>query len=260
MEYATYRDLEEQGMLLSPIEEGTLILKFILPPEAPLRPVGLGKASGTVETISLKLKSLDELSTGLNRQVQEGRPLARFRETEVELVQMKEEIATEKAQEEQRDILFRQEERRLQGETSRVEEELSRLQGKLAVYGAAGSPALFAKEIKALEEERDQKEAKTRELRHALGELRGRREVAALEHRDRLRKLKARQEKLSNEVEMRANFSGQVLGMEAHHEADHVRVDLTVATDGQGGGGAGEQGGRDGEQEKRSGFQGSGTR
>lgn len=95
---------------------------------------------------------------------------------------------------------------------------------------------LFGSFRLALEEERDQKEAKARELRHALGELRSRREVAALEHRDRLRKLRARQEKLSKEMEVRANFSGQILGMEAHHEADHVRVDLTVATDGQGSG------------------------
>jgi chromosome segregation ATPase len=196
--------------------------------------VGLGKTAGAIETIRLKLKSLDELSARLNGHVREGEPLARSREAERELVQTKEEAAIEEEQEQQREVLFRQEEGQLQGEISQTEADLRKLQGKLAVYGAAGSPALFAKEIKALEEERDQKEAKAQELQHALRELRSRREVAVLEHRDRLRKLQARQEKLSGEVEVRANFSGQVLGMEAHHEADHVRVDLTVAADGQG--------------------------
>lgn len=34
-------------------------------------------------------------------------------------------------------------------------------------------------------------------------------------------------------MEVEANFSGRVLGMETHHDADHIRVDLTVTTDGQ---------------------------
>jgi hypothetical protein len=108
LEYASLRDLEEQGLLVAPIEDGTLLLKFILLPEAPVRPVSLGETAGAVQTLQLKRKSLDELSTGLNGEVRQGAPLARSREAERELVQINEEMATEEEQEAARERLFRQ--------------------------------------------------------------------------------------------------------------------------------------------------------
>lgn len=208
LEYANFRDpgsspgqaLEEQGVLVAPIEEGTLLLKFILAPEAAIRPVSLGEVARGGADAAPEAEILGRAFDGAQwASSAGGAPLARSREAQAELRRLGEEIATEEEQEGTRERLFRQEEGGVRSREmiDRVAGQLDRLEEKLSLYGTPEAAALFAKELKGLEGEWNQKEAKARELQHTLEELRGRREVAALEYRDRLRKLKARQEKLS---------------------------------------------------------------
>jgi inner membrane protein len=228
MEYATYDDLVTQGFHLTPVEQGTLLLKFALPPEASIRPVSLTSSQGSVAVFNVKLKDLADLAVGLGSTIKKGETLVRDRIAARELEAVKAESVGTRAQWQEQQRITAAELADLQGKVAKEEAVLRRLQERHAVY--SGAADLFAKERKQLSAEIEAQETKLSGLRSDLAQREMKQRVDALQHENKLRDLAGRQAKLEAETVVFSTVTGTVIGMETEHGAESIIVKLAVAT------------------------------
>lgn len=244
LEYATYSDLVAQGFHLTPVEQGTLLLKFALPPEAAVKPVSLTTPQGSVATFNVKVKDLADLTVGLNATIKKGDVLVRDRAAARELEAIKAEIASVKEQWQEQQRIAAAELADLRGKRTKEEGVLRRLQERHTVYGNAAD--LFAKERKQLGVEIEAQETKLSGLRSDLSQREMKQRVDALQHENKLRDLAGRQAKLETEAVTFSTVTGTVIGMETEHSAESITVKLAVTTTKEGVRGQGQQGSEDG--------------
>lgn len=228
LEYATYEDLVTQGFHLTPVEQGTLILKFALPTDAVVRPVTLTTPQGSVATFNVKVKDLADLTVSLNATLKKGDVLVRDRIAARELEAVKEEIAGVKEQWYEQQRITAAELADLRGKVAKEESVLRRLQERHAVYNGAAD--LLAKERKQIGTEIEAQETKVSGLRSDLSQREMKQRVAVLQQQDKLRDLAGRQAKLAAEVAVFSTVTGTVIGMETEHGAESITVKLAVAT------------------------------
>jgi inner membrane protein len=227
LEYATYEDLVTQGFHLTPVEQGTLILKFALPTDAVVRPVTLTTPQGSVATFNVKVKDLADLTVSLNTTLKKGDVLVRDRIAARELEAVKEEIAGVKEQWHEQQRITAAELADLRDKVAKEESVLHRLQERHAVYSNAAD--LFAKERKQLGVEIEAQETKVSGLRSDLSQREMKQRVDALQQQDKLRDLAGRHAKLEAETVVFSTISGTVIGMETEHGAESITVKLAVA-------------------------------
>jgi inner membrane protein len=228
LEHATYDDLIAQGFDLTPVEQGTLIIKTALPPDAAVRPVSLTSPHATIAVFSVKLKDLADLAVGPGATIAKGDVLLRDRAAARELEALTAEIASEQEQWERRQRLAATELDDLRTKIALAEAALRRLTDRQAVY--TRSPELFAKELKRLDEEISAQENTLLALRSDLAQRETRWQVEELQYQDKLRALAGRQAKLETEAVVFATVGGTVVGMETEYGAEHITVKLAVAT------------------------------
>lgn len=228
LEYATYSDLIAQGFHLTPVEQGTLLLKFTLSPEATMKPVSLTTPQGSVATFKVKVKDLADLTVSLNTTIKKGDVLVRDRAAARELEAVKAEIAGVKEQWQEQQRIAAAELADLRGKVKREESVLRRLHERHAVY--SGAAELLAKERKQLSLEIEAQETKLSGLRSDLSQREMKQRVETLQHQDKLRDLAGRQAKLEAETVVFSTVTGTVIGMETEHGAESITVKLVVAT------------------------------
>jgi inner membrane protein len=228
LEYATYEDLVTQGFHLTPVEQGTLILKFALPTDAVVRPVTLTTPQGSVATFNVKVKDLADLTVSLNTTLKKGDVLVRDRTAARELEAVKAEIAGVKEQWQEQQRITAAELADLRDKVAKEESVLHRLQERHAVY--SGATDLFAKERKQLGAEIEAQETKVSGLRSDLSQREMKQRVDALQQQDKLRDLAGRHAKLEAEAVVFSTVTGTVIGMETEHGAENITVKLAVAT------------------------------
>jgi hypothetical protein len=134
LEYATYDDLVTQGFHLTPVEQGTLLLKFALPPDASIHPVSLTSPQGSVATFNVKVKDLADLTVSLNATIKKGDVLVHDRIAERELEAVKAESAGAKEQWKEQQRITAAELADLRGKVATEDGVLRRLQERRAVY------------------------------------------------------------------------------------------------------------------------------
>ncbi len=166
LEYATYCDLVTQGFHLTPVEQGTLLLKFALPPEAAVKPVGLTTPQGSVATFNVKVKDLADLTVSLNTAIKKGDVLVRDSAAARELEAVKAETAGVKEQWQEQQRITAAELADLRAKVDREESVLRRLHERHVVY--SGAAELLAKERKQLGIEIEAQELKVSGLRSDL--------------------------------------------------------------------------------------------
>lgn len=228
LEYATYDDLVTQGFHLTPVEQGTLLLKFALPPDAVVRPVTLTTPQGSVATFNVKVKDLADLTVSLNATIKKGDVLVRDRAAARELDAVKAESAGVKEQWQEQQRITAAELTDLRDKVAKEESVLRRLQERHAVY--SGAADLLAKERKQLSTEIEAQETKVSGLCSDLSQREMKQRVDALQQQDKLRDLAGRQAKLKAEVAVFSTVTGTVIGMETEHGAESITVKLAVAT------------------------------
>jgi inner membrane protein len=228
LEYATYDDLVVQGFDLVPVEQGTLILRIALPPDASVRPVSLTSPQGTVAVFHVKLKDLADLAVGPGSTMRKGEVLLRDRAAARELEAVKAEIISEKEQWGQQQRITAAELVDLRAKVSQAEAALHRLTERQAVY--TRSSELFAKELKKLGEEIAAQDNTLHALRSDLAQRETKQQVEELQYKDKLRDLAGRQAKLEAEAVVFSTVTGTVIGMETEHGAENITVKLAVAT------------------------------
>lgn len=228
LEYATYEDLLTQGFHLTPVEQGTLLLKFALSPEAAVKPVSLTTPQGSVATFNVKVRDLADLTVSLNTTIKKGDVLVRDRAAARELEAVKAEIAGTKEQWTETQRIAAAELADLRGKITKEEGVVRRLQERHTVYGNAAD--LFAKERKQLGAEIEAQETKLSGLRSDLAQREMKQRVDALQHENKLRDLAGRRTKLETEAVTFATVTGTVIGMETEHGAESITVKLAVAT------------------------------
>jgi inner membrane protein len=228
LEYATYEDLVTQGFHLTPVEQGTLLLKFALPPDAVVRPVTLTTPQGSVATFNVKVKDLADLTVSLNATLKKGDVLVRDRTAARELEAVKAETAGVKEQWQEQQRITAAELADLRDKVTKEESVLRRLQERYAVYSDAAD--LFAKERKQLGLEIEAQETKLSGLRSDLSQREMKQRVDALQQQDKLRDLAGRHAKLEAEAVVFSTVTGTVIGMETEHGAESITVKLAVAT------------------------------
>lgn len=227
LEYATYADLVTQGFHLTPVEQGTLILKFALPTDAVVRPVTLTTPQGSVATFNVKVKDLADLTVSLNATIKKGDVLVRDRAAARELDAVKAETTGVKEQWQEQQRITAAELADLRDKVTKEESVLRRLQERHAVYGDAAD--LFAKERKQLGLEIEAQETKLSGLRSDLSQREMKQRVAVLQQQEKLRDLAGRQAKLEAEAVVFSTVSGTVIGLETEHGAESITVKLAVA-------------------------------
>ena len=228
LEYATYNDLVAQGFHLTPVEQGTLLLKFALPPEAAVKPVSLTTPQGSVATFNVKVKDLTDLTVSLNTTIKKGDVLVRDRAAARELEAVKAEISGVKEQWQEQQRIAAAELADLKGKVTKEESVLRRLNERHAVY--SGAAELLAKERKQLGGEIEAQELKVSGLRSDLSQREMKQRVEMLQHQEKLRDLAGRQAKLEAEAVVFSTVTGTVIGLEAEHGAESITVKLAVAT------------------------------
>lgn len=228
LEYATYDDLVAQGFHLTPVEQGTLLRKFALSPEAAVKPVSLTTPQGSVATFNVKVRDLADLTVNLNMTIKKGDVLVRDRAAARELEAVKAEIAGVKEQWTETQHIAAAELADLRGKSTKEEGVLRRLQERHTVYGTAAD--LFAKERKQLGAEIEAQETKLSGLRSDLSQREMKQRVDALQHENKLRDLTGRQAKLETEAVTFSTVTGTVIGMETEHGAESITVKLAVST------------------------------
>jgi hypothetical protein len=228
LEYATYDDLVIQGFHLTPVEQGTLLLKFALPTDAVVRPVSLTTPQGSVATFNVKVKDLADLTVNLNATIKKGDVLVRDRTAARELEAVKAEIAGVKEQWQEQQRITAADLADLRDKVAKEESVLRRLQERHAVYSNAAD--LFAKERKQLGLEIEGQETKLSGLRSDLSQREMKQRVDALQQQDKLRDLAGRHAKLEAEAVVFSTVTGTVIGMETEHGAESITVKLAVAT------------------------------
>jgi hypothetical protein len=244
LEYATYEDLVAQGFQLTPVEQGTLLLKFALPPEASIRPVSLTSSQGSVAVFNVKLKDLADLAVSLGSTIKKGEALVRDRIAARELEAVKAEIAGVKEQWKETQRIAAAELEDLRGKVAKEDSILRRLQERHVVYSKAAD--LFAKERKQLGGEIEAQETKLSGLRSDLAQREMKQRVDALQHENKLRDLAGRQARLEAETVVFSTITGTVIGMETEHGAESIAVKLAVATTKENDSGQGTRGSEDG--------------
>jgi len=213
---------------LTPVEQGTLLLKFALPPESAIHPVSLTSPQGTVATFNVKLKDLADLAVSLGSTIKKGDVLVRDRIAARELEAVKAESVGAQAQWREQQRITAAELAELRGKVDTEDGVLHRLQERHAVY--SGAADLFAKERKQLGAEIEAQEAKLSGLRSDLSQREMKQRVDALQQQDKLRDLAGRQAKLEAETVVFSTVTGTVIGMETEHGAESITVKLAVAT------------------------------
>jgi inner membrane protein len=244
LEYATYEDLVTQGFHLTPVEQGTLLLKFALPPDAAIHPVSLTTPQGSVATFNVKVKDLADLTVSLNATIKKGDVLVRDRIAARELEAVKAESVGARAQWQEQQRITTAELSDLRGKVTTEDGVLRRLQERHTVYSKAAD--LFAKERKQLGAEIEAQEAKLSGLRSDLSQREMKQRVDALQYEDKLRDLAGRQAKLEAETVVFSTVTGTVIGMETEHGAESITVKLAVATTKEHESGQGKRGSEDG--------------
>jgi inner membrane protein len=244
LEYATYNDLIVQGFHLTPVEQGTLLLKFALSPEAAVKPVSLTTPQGSVATFNVKVKDLTDLTVSLNTMIKKGDVLVRDRIAERELTAIKAESVDAKEQWKEQQRITAAELADLRGKVATEDGVLHRLQERHAVY--SGAADLFTKERKQLSAEIEAQETKLSGLRSDLAQREMKQRVDALQHENKLRDLAGRHAKLEAETVVFSTVTGTVIGMETEHGAESITVKLAVATTKENDSGQGTRGNEDG--------------
>jgi inner membrane protein len=230
LEYATYRDLVTAGFHMTPVEQGMLILKTILPPDAPIQPVTLGSPVNAVTVLSVKVRDLADLVVGSGAMLVKGKPLVRDQEAARQLAAVKAESEGERERWEHQEEIAREDLRTLREKIVLQESVVRRLTERRAAYTAHGDAGLFGKEMKKLDEELAADTAKLKDLQGDLVQEEKKQKVDAVQHREKLRALTDREKKLEAEAIVLANVSGKVISMEAEHGAESIVVKLVVAT------------------------------
>jgi inner membrane protein len=228
LEYATYDDLVTQGFHLTPVEQGTLLLKFSLSPEASIRPVSLTSPQGSVAVFKVKLKDLTDLTVSPGAMIKKGDVLVRDRTAERELAAVKAEIVGENEQWTEQRRIAAAELADLRAKVAKEESVLRRLRERHVVY--SGAADLFTKERKQLGAEIEAQETKLSGLQSDLAQREMKQRVDALQHENKLRGLAGRQTKLEAEAVVFSTVTGTVIGMETEHGAENITVKLAVAT------------------------------
>jgi hypothetical protein len=134
LEYATYSDLVAGGFHFAPVEQGVLILKNVLPPDAPIELVALGSPVDFVTVLTRKVKDLADLVVSPGTTLEKGKPLVRDHEATRQLEAVKAEIAGEKERWEHQQAIASEDLRTAQDKVTLQEQAVHRLTEKRAAY------------------------------------------------------------------------------------------------------------------------------
>lgn len=230
LEYATYHDLVATGVHLAPVEQGVLILKSVLPPDATIQPVTLGSPVNSVSVLTVKVKDLADLVVSPGATLVKSKPLVRDQEAARQLEAVKAEIENEHERWEHQQAINSEDLRTVRDKAALQEQAVHRLTEKRDTYASQGNSALFGKELKQLASEIAMEAAKLKDLQGDVAQEEKRQKVESVQHREKLRALTDRAKKLEGEAVVLANVSGKVISMEAEHGAEHITVEIAVAT------------------------------
>jgi inner membrane protein len=233
LEYATYNDLAAGGFQFAPVEQGRLILKIVLPPDAVIQPVTLGSPVNSVTVLTVRVKDLADLVASPGAILVKGNPLVRDREAARQLEAVKAEIVGENERWEQQQAIAGEDLRAARDKVTLQEQAVRRLTEKRDAYTSQGTAGLFGKELKQLAGEIAVETAKLKDLQGDLLQEEKKQKVDAVQHREKLRELTDREKKLESEAVVLANVSGKVISMEAEHGAEQITVKLAIAMDAQ---------------------------
>lgn len=229
LEYATYNDLVAGGFHFAPVEQGMLILKSVMPPDATIQPVTLGSPVNSVSVITVKVKDLADLVISPGAMIVKGKPLVRDREAARQLEAVKAEIDGERERWENQQAINNEDLRTVRDKAAFQEQVVRRLTEKHDAYTKQGNSALFGKELKQLAGEIATEAAKLKDLQGDVGQEEKRQKVDSVQHREKLRTLADRAMKLESEAVVLANISGKVISMETEHGAEQITVKLAIA-------------------------------
>lgn len=230
LEYATYNDLVAAGIHLAPVEQGVLILKSVLPPDATIQPVTLGSPVQAVSVLTVKVKDLNDLVVSPGSDISKGKPLVHDQNATRELAATKAEIDNENERWRHQHVISSEDLRTARDKAALQEQTLRRLTEKRDAYAAHSTPALFGKELKQLASEIAVEMAKLKDLQGDVTQEEKKQQVEDVQHREKLRTLTDRAKKLESEAIVLANVTGRVLSMEVEHGTEHIMVKLAVAT------------------------------
>lgn len=230
LEYAAYSDLVAGGFHFAPVEQGVLILKSVLPPDAVIQPVALGSPVNSVSVLTVKVKDLADLVVSPGGAIVKGKPLVRDQEAARQLEAVKAEITGENERWEHQQAINSEDLRTVRDKAALQEQAVHRLTEKHDTYASQGNAALFGKELKQLAGEIVMEAAKLKDLQGDVAQEEKRQKVESVQHREKLRALTDRAKKLEGEAIVLANVSGKVISMEAEHGAEQITVKLAVAT------------------------------
>jgi inner membrane protein len=231
LEYATYNDLVAGGFHFAPVEQGVLILKSVLAPDATIQPVTLGSPVNSVSVLTVKVKDLADLVVGPGATIVKGKPLVRDQEAARQLDAVKAEIVGENERWEHQQAINSEDLRTVRDKAALQEQAVRRLTEKRDTYASQGNSALFGKELKQLASEIAMEAAKLKDLQGDVAQEEKRQKVETVQHREKLRALTDRAKKLEGEAVVLANVSGKVISMEAEHGAESITVKVAVATE-----------------------------
>jgi hypothetical protein len=229
LEYATYPDLVATDVHIAPVEQGVLILKSVLPPDAVIQPVTLGSPVNSVSVLTVKVKDLADLVVSPGGAIVKGKPLVRDQEAARQLEAVRAEIEGENERWEHQQAINNEDLRTLRDKAALQDQTVRRLIEKSDAYTSQGNSALFGKELKQLTSEIASETAKLKDLQGDVTQEEKRQRVDAVQHREKLRALTDRAKKLEGEAVVLANVSGKVISMEAEHGAEQITVKLAVA-------------------------------
>jgi inner membrane protein len=231
LEYAAYSDLVAGGFHFAPVEQGVLILKSVLAPDATIQPVTLGSPVNSVSVLTVKVKDLADLVVSPGGAIVKGKPLVRDQEAARQLDAVKAEIENENERWEHQQAINSEDLRTVRDKAALQEQAVHRLTEKRETYASQDNSVLFGKELKQLTGEIAAETAKLKDLQGDVAQEEKRQKVETVQHREKLRALTDRTKKLEGEAVVLANVSGKVISMEAEHGAEHITVKLAVATE-----------------------------
>jgi hypothetical protein len=229
LEYATYNDLVAASIHFAPVEQGVLILKSVMPPDATIQPVTLGSPVNSVSVLTVKVKDLADLVVSPGATIVKGKPLVRDQEAARQLEAVKAEIVGENERWEHQQAINSEDLRTVRDKAALQEQAVRRLAEKRDTYTLQGNPALFGKELKQLASEIAMEAAKLKDLQGDVAQEEKRQKVDSVQHREKLRTLADRAMKLVSEAVVLANISGKVISMETEHGAEQITVKLAIA-------------------------------